>query len=221
MTGHPQLPLDFDHRPALTEDDFLVAPCNSDAVAWLDKWPLWPGPALSIYGPPGCGKTHLSQVFMSISGGRKIVPDQLRQSDPVDLFGDASALVLDDAREFLGDENALLHLYNTARETGRHIMMTSINPPSRWKIGLADLRSRLNATSSIGIGAPDDDLISAVLVKLFADRQLKVDSDVVSYMLARMERSFEAARRLVEEADAMAMAKRRNITIPLVSALFR
>ncbi len=158
---------------------------------------------------------------MSLSGGRKIVPDQLRGSDPLDLFGDASALVLDDARNFLGDETGLLHLYNTAKETDRHIMLTSINPPTRWNVGLADLRSRLNATNSIGIGPPDDALISAVLAKLFNDRQLKVDNDVVAYMLARMERSFEAARRLVREVDAVALAERRNITIPLVSTLFR
>ncbi len=221
MTLHSQLALDFDHRPALTGEDFLVAPPNAEAVAWLDRWPGWPGPALVVHGPPGCGKTHLAMVFMSLSGGRLVAPDQLRTDDPPDIFGDAPALVLDDAQSFLGQEEALLHLYNTALETGRHMMLTSDSPPSRWTVRLADLGSRLNSASSVGIGEPDDALISAVLVKLFADRQLKVEEGVIGYMLTRMERSFEAARRLVEAVDAKALAERRNITVKLVSSVMQ
>lgn len=213
-----QLALEFDHRPALSGEDFLVAPCNRDAVAWLDRWPDWPTPVLAIFGPPGCGKTHLAQVFRAISGARQIKPEDLAHDEPPRLIAGAPALLMDDAEDCLAaaHEEALLHLYNLLRETGVRMMMTACRPPARWTIGLADLASRLSAATAVGIGPPDDPLMAALLVKQFADRQLKVDGDIVSFMLARMERSFGAVRALVAAVDAAALAERRNITVPLV-----
>ncbi len=217
MSEPRQLPLEFDHRPALSGDDFLVAPSNSDAVAWIDRWPQWPSPVLAIHGPAGCGKTHLARVFQALSGARSIGPDDLAASEPPALAA-APALVLEDAEVCLaaGHEETLLHLYNILAETGVRMLVTARRPPARWSVGLADLASRLGAAVAVGIGPPDDALIAAVLVKQFADRQLKVDGDVVSFMLARMERSFAAAGALVAAVDAAALAERRNITVPLV-----
>ena len=215
-----QLALDFEHRPALTGEDFLVAPCNADAVAWLDRCPDWPGPALAVHGPRGCGKTHLALVFQGMSGAKAITHDMLLLGNPPGLMGDAPAVVLDDAEECLGAEEALLHLYNWVNQSGGRMLMTALSPPARWPISLPDLSSRLKAATAVGVGAPDDALIAAVLVKLFADRQLKVDEDVIGYMLSRMERTFDAARRLVEAVDARALAERRNITVPLVGQIF-
>lgn len=219
--GYAQLPLAFDHRPALSGEDLLVAASNQAAVAWIDRWPDWPAPALVVFGPAGCGKTHLGQVFAHRSGARAITPQTLAREEPARLVHDAPACLIDDAEAALahGLEEPLLHLYNTAAEAGRRLMLTARRAPSRWDVKLADLRSRLNAALAVEIGPPDDGLIAAVLVKLFADRQLKVDTDVVSFLLARMERSFDAARRLVAALDAAALAERRNITVPLARAV--
>jgi chromosomal replication initiation ATPase DnaA len=218
LTAHPQLTFAFDHRPALSGEDFLVAPNNSEAVAWLDRWPDWPSPVLAVHGPPACGKTHLAQVFMARSGAVLVAPEAIAESDPGLLLGDARACVIDDAEALVteGREEALLHFYNTVSEASRHLLLTSLRAPARWGAGLADLRSRLVAATTVAIGPPDDALIAAVLVKLFADRQLRVDEDVVSYMMARMERSLEEARRLVGLVDGTALAEGRKITVPLV-----
>ncbi|MDA0305500.1 MAG: DnaA/Hda family protein [Proteobacteria bacterium] len=218
MSSVSQLALDFDFRPAFSGEDFLVAPPNAEAVGWLDAWPAWPGPALVIFGPEGSGKTHLAQVFRTISAAIMVGAADLRESQPPSYLGDAPAAVLENAEAVLGQglEEAVLHLYNHLKETGRHLMLTATQPPARWKIGLKDLSSRLNTATLAGIGAPDDALIAAVLVKQFADRQLKVDGEVITYMLARMERSFAAARHLVQSIDALSLAERRNITVPLV-----
>ena len=82
---------------------------------------------------------------------------------------------------------------------------------------LPDLRSRLAASPAVGVGVPDDALIGAVLVKMFSDRQLQVNQDVITYLLARMERSFAAARRIVAVLDTKALAAKRRITIPFAA----
>tara|TARA_B100000315_G_scaffold236754_1_gene252872 strand:+ start:165 stop:860 length:696 start_codon:yes stop_codon:yes gene_type:complete len=221
VTEAGQLTLDFEHRPALGGEDFLVAPPNAEAVGWLDAWPKWPGTALILFGPAGSGKTHLAQVFQAISRACMIRSADLLESQPPSYLGDAPAAILENADAVLaetggGKEEAILHLYNVLRESDRHLLMTAKQPPARWGIGLKDLSSRLNAASQAGIGAPDDALIAAVLVKQFQDRQLRIDEDVISFILARMERSFEAARRMVRAIDDEALRERRNITVPLV-----
>jgi DnaA regulatory inactivator Hda len=218
VSGHRQLPLAFEHRPSLTGDNFLVVESNRDAVGWLDRWPDWPTPALVIYGPAGCGKTHLTHAFLARNGGRSLSILDLSADEPRDLIEDVPACVIEDAERFLkaGLEGALLHLYNALKEGGGHLLLTSRQPPSRWQVRLADLRSRLNAATTVAIGAPDDMLMEAVVVKLFADRQLKIGPDVVAFMLARMERSFEAARDLVSRIDAAALNTQRKITQRLV-----
>ncbi len=218
-----QLLLRFEHRPALTGDDFYVAEGNRTAVLWIDRWPDWPTPALAIYGPAGCGKSHLAQVFLERTGGRRLTAEDLIARPPHDLIEGVPACVVDDAERVVaaGHEQPLLHLYNTVKETGRHMLLTSRLPPSRWTARLPDLRSRLNAAAAIPIAEPDDALMKAVLVKLFSDRQLRVDEDVLAFMLTRMERSFAAARDLVARVDEGALKTKRNISVSLVSGILR
>ena len=196
MTRSGQLTLDLGHRPSLGREDFLVAPCNKDAIAWVDRWPDWPGPALVIHGPAGCGKTHLAQVWRQCSGA----PES-------SVFEDADRQV---------DDVALFHLFNRHAEEGTHLLVTARTPPARWPGRLPDLVSRLAASPTVEITPPDDTLVTQVLVKLFADRQLDVGAGVMPFLVNHMERSFAAARRLVAAADAAAMAEKRPITVPLV-----
>lgn len=210
---HPrQLALDLGHRAALGREDFLVAPSNRDAVAWLDRWPAWPAPALVLFGPAGCGKTHLAEVWRQHSGAGLIAAGSIAAAALPVLSG--APLVVEDAdRGF--EERSLLHLYNMIAEAGRHLLLTARTPPSRWQLALPDLRSRLLAVPAVAVQPPDDSLIAAVLVKLFADRQLRIGSEVVGFLVERMERSFAAARAVVTALDAAALEGRRNVTVPL------
>ena len=219
MTGTAQLPLELAPRPALGREDFLVAPSNEVAVAWIDRWPDWPGPVLALYGPPGCGKTHLCQVWRAASGAVEIDGPRLARAEPPELLGAARVCVLDDAEAILGGEAAvaerLLHLFNSVVERGGQVLLAAQAAPARWPCGLADLGSRLAAATAVRLEAPDDGLIEAVLVKLCADRQLAVGEEVLRYLLARMERSFAAARSLVAALDRASLAEGRAVTVPL------
>ncbi len=209
-----QLPLDLGHRPALGRADFLVAPCNAEAIAWLDRWPHWPAPALALYGAAGSGKTHLAHVFAARAAATNIDPAQLKTERVPALLGDAAAAIVDDADRAAA--KPLLHLYNLLAERRGHLLVVAHRPPARWRIGLADLRSRLRAAPAVAVAPPDEALIAAVLVKLFADRQLAVGEEVVAYLALHLERSFAAARDAVAALDTAALAERRRITVPLV-----
>lgn len=196
--------------------DFLVAESNADAVRWLRQWPVWPTPTLIIHGPAGCGKTHLACAFAGRIGAPVLAARELSGSDPLAILAEAPGAVIDDAEACAGEgERALLHLVNAAGEAGRTLLLTAGQPAAHWPIALADLRSRLKAATSVGIGEPDDALMRSVLGKLFVERQLRVGEEVLSYILARIERSLGAAGALVARLDAEALAAKRPVTIPL------
>lgn len=184
-----QLPLELGHRPAQGRDDFLVAPCNAASVAWIDRWPDWPGHALALFGPAGAGKSHLVHVFAGRSAARVIAPAELSPARVPELLGEARAWAIDGADAGV-DERALLHVINLANERGGHLLLTGRIAPARWPIALPDLASRLAAMPAIAIEPPDDAVLAAVMVKLFADRQLAVGTEVVAYLVSRIDRSF-------------------------------
>ena len=214
-----QLVLDLGHRPALGRADFLVSRCNADAVAWIDRWPEWPAPGLVMWGPAASGNSHLGQVWRARAGAPMITADDLDNREPPDLAGEVGAVYVDGADRIAGDarrERVALHVYNLIAGQGGHILFSARTPPGRWAIGLADLSSRLNALPAAAIAPPDDAVLGAVLLKLFTDRQLQVGVDVIQFAVTRMERSFEAAERLVAAVDAAALAAQRRVTVPLL-----
>lgn len=220
VSDRAQLALGFVSSPAMGCADFLVAQSNADAANWLRRWPLWPTPTLIIHGPGGCGKTHLAHAFAGRTGVSLVSARELAGIDPLAVLAGTPGAVIDDAQACVGDgERILLHLVNAVGETGRTLLLTARQPAAHWPIALADLRSRLRAATSVGIGEADDALMRAVLGKLFVERQLKVGEEVLSYILARIERSVAAAGLLVARLDAEALATQRPVTIPLVRKL--
>ena len=214
MSGGVQLAFDLAGRPALGREDFLVAPTNRDAVAWIDRWPDWPAPALALVGPPGSGKTHLAHVWQARSDAALMEAGAVARWEPGALAGEAPMCIVEHADRKV-DETALFHLYNFIAERNGALLLTARTAPARWPVRLPDLASRLKAAPVASIAPPDDAMIEAVLVKLFADRQLRVGPEVVSFVLARMERTFDAARGIVAALDQTAMQGRRAITVPL------
>jgi chromosomal replication initiation ATPase DnaA len=212
-TGQPrQLPLDLATAPALSRDDLVVSDANREALAALDAWPEWRAPAMILAGPPGAGKSHLAAIWARRSGALRIEPSRLDVLPP-----GARQFLLDDADAPPVDEVGLFHLINHVRAVDGHLLMTARRFPAAWGVRLPDLASRLRAATLVEIGEPDDALLAAVVTKLFADRQVEVDAVVVLYLVRRMERSLDAARRLVERLDLMAMERKVRITRALAA----
>jgi chromosomal replication initiation ATPase DnaA len=223
VNHHLQIPFDLGHRNALGRDDFLISPSNQDAVAWIDLWPDWPAPALVLYGPPACGKTHLAAVWGEKSGAACIDLKNLNDVSVRDMAQSSKHILIEDADALIGNveaEKGLFHLYNLFKEEGRTMLVTLKEPPVRRSFALPDLASRLRAAPCVAIREPDEALLTAVLVKLFNDRQVRVDDSIIQYILARMERSFHAARDIVDMADKAALKEKRAINPALIKNLF-
>jgi chromosomal replication initiation ATPase DnaA len=200
-----QLPLSLPHRPQMTRADFLVGAANAAALALIDAWPAWPASTVVLAGPPGSGKSHLVEIWRARSAGSVAAAGDLAAVSPEDLVG-APAVALEDIHIRTYPETALFHLLNLARERGTSLLLTTRVPVADLNIGLPDLASRLKTAQPVELGAPDDALLRAVLVKLFADRQLAVETDLIEYILRRTERSLEAVNALVERIDREALA---------------
>jgi chromosomal replication initiation ATPase DnaA len=209
-----QLAFDLEFRAALGREDFLVSPVNQAAVATIDDWEHWPQRAHAIAGPPGSGKSHLVEVWRSSSRAMRVDGAALAESD-VQAATDAGAIAVEDLDRGIGEERILFHLFNLAREERLALLVTTRALPGEIEITLPDLRSRLRAMALTRIEPPDEGLLRALLVKLLADRQLEVGPRVIEYVIPRMERSADAARRFVRELDRQALAARRLVTVHL------
>ena len=215
-----QLVLDLPHRTALGREDFLMTPSNAAAVAMIDRYPDWPSSAMVLVGEPGSGKTHLLEVWRQMSKAPIVDAREIGSHRPDGLLSQG-ALAIDNAPGPQLDERRLFHLLNLARQTGGHILLASTGHPVAWPVSLADLSSRLKALPVARLEPPDDALLRGVLVKQFADRQLAVDEPVLNYLVVRMPRSLEAARRLVAEIDNLALEEHSAVTRPLAARVLQ
>jgi chromosomal replication initiation ATPase DnaA len=214
-----QLVLELPHMPSLGGDDFLVSGSNEQAVALINAWPDWPGPVAVLSGPQGSGKTHLVNVWRAVSGAPAFPASALPAAVAL-VVERPGPIAVEDFDERIVDETEAFHLINLARERCFNLLITGRRPPGEWAISLPDLRSRLRSAALVTIEEPDEALLSAVLVKLFADRQLSVEPGVIGYLMRRMERSMAAAQKLVDALDRAALAEKRAVTRALAAKLF-
>lgn len=212
-----QLILDLPVRAARGRAAFFVSPANELAVAQIDAWCDWPDRKLALIGPEGAGKTHLANVWAELSGAEVIYAADLPDAD-LPALAAAGAVAVENVDRIAWDgpaERSLLHLHNMVQSAGGALMVTARTPPRDWPLALPDLASRMQATATVHLSPPDDALLAAVLVKLFADRQLTVQPDLIAFLVDRMERSFAAAAETVAMIDHEALATGRRPAIKL------
>lgn len=213
-----QLTLDLPVAPRHEAEDFLAGASNAAAFGFIERWPDWPDSLVHLRGPTGSGKTHLAAIWAARAGARTLAAAAV-VPDLVPTLVGTGAFVLEDLDRGPLDEGALFHLVNLARELGAFVMATSAAALERCGIATPDLLSRLRLAPSVAIGAPDDALLRAVLVKLFHDRQLAVELNVVEFLANRIERSLAVAAAVVAELDREALSRGRRVTRPMAATL--
>jgi chromosomal replication initiation ATPase DnaA len=217
--GSEQLALTLEHAERFGREDFLEGPSNRAALTSIARWPDWPDRIVMLVGPEGSGKSHLAAIWAAAAGARIVAAAELTEAGLPQLV--AGALAVEDLAPGGFDERILFHLLNLARQAGSFMLLTARTAPAGWPLAVRDLASRLRALPVIALAPPDDPLLRAVIVKLFADRQATVDESLVGYLANRIERSFAAARAAVAALDREALRLQRPVTRALAVDLFR
>ena len=208
-----QYPLPLPHLKRMSAEDFMISDSNSEAAAWIDRWPEWPSHCLIVHGPLGTGKTHLANVWQGRSKALPLTPNDLSVNQVEGRF-----FIIDNADGVAGiaaAEENLFHLFNRLREDQGSLLLTSTTPPAQWGLKLPDLRSRLVASLAVALQSPDDALLTAMLIKQFGDCQLQIESGVIDYILPRIERSAAAVRQMVIALDKASLATQRAVTVAM------
>ena len=211
-----QLAFDWPTGVALGPDDFFVSQANEQAFAMLSSPQAWPERKLVLVGPQGSGKSHLARVFQAQTDATLFNAANLPE-----MSGNRSDTVILEDMDRLpqGAEEAVFHLHNNLRAAGGTLLLTAKTAPSLWRIALPDLASRMQATTVVEITNPDDALLSALIMKHFADRQINPKPALVKYLSTRIERSFAAAADIVARLDAAALSQQRKINEKLAAQL--
>lgn len=212
-----QLTFDLARAAAAGAADFYVSAANR-AAHDLVLGPLpWPQGKLALVGPQGAGKSHLTRIWADRCGAT-VLPAAEVAALPRPAPG--AAVAVEDLQDLPpAQEEALFHLHNQLAATGGLLLLTADRAPARLAIRLPDLASRIQAAALARIGEPDDDLLFAIIAKLFGDRQLAPEPDLIPWLVQRLERSYASAHRAVAALDAAALAERREITRALARRL--
>ena len=213
-----QLIFKLSRRQAYNREDFFVSKTNSLAVKILENWKNFSSSGLVIVGPSACGKTHLAAVWSKETSAKSYDISTFFGIDLNHLI-DEKFIVLEDIEKLelipkdkrLIIEENILHIFNSLSANNGKILFTSCKFPRFWEIGLKDLLSRIMTLTIIELNMPDDNLLAAVMAKQFQDRQIKVDDEVLTYAISRMERSFLFAKTLVEALDVESLKLKKPI----------
>ena len=221
-----QLIFNLNRQGKIGLENFFISESNNLAVNTIKNWQHWPTKKIMLVGPTGSGKSHLANFWCNQSGAHKLAIGNLHEVDIVDL-SNSEALLIDDidnlkvlnrSKKQLVEEK-LFYLLNSTANTSCFLMMTSSAPVSSWGLQLPDLISRLKTSAFVELLPPDDELILAVLLKQFDDKQIKVSPEFILFVSKRINRTFDAIRKFVNAIDHLALKQKREVTIPIASEL--
>lgn len=204
-----QLTLELGHVAAQGEADFLVGDGNRLAHGRIMAFPHWPDPITLLTGPAKSGKSHLARIFGGRSQALFAGADDL---EDLAAHGGTAPLVVEDVDRLGYSEAGLFHLLNQSMREQRPLLLTAREDVAAWPLATDDVRSRIRRATAFTLELTDDIQLSQMFVKLFGDRQVKVDPKTISYLVARMERSTEEAVVLADLMDRLALAKGTAIT---------
>ena len=214
-----QLIFNFPFTTNYFEEDFFVSSSNFEAYKLIETWPKWPSRNINIYGPTGCGKSHLANILK-----KKINSFFINASDisnnSLALIKLKECLIIDNYENNI-EENLLYTIINQTHQSNQYVIINSDQPISSLEIKLEDLKSRLNSFSKITIDLPTDDLINVVLTKNFSDKQIQIDNKLIDFILKHINRSYEDIFNFIKKIDELSLSTGKSININLIKKVLK
>ena len=214
MSELNQLLLDFDHNIEFNEHDYYVSRSNYLAFNLIKNWPKWERKILNISGDTFSGKTHLAKIFQYKSNALYLGHSDINE----DVFKKIKlneSIVIDDF-EKIKNENLLYSLFNLIYQDNKYLLILSNRTISKMNYSLDDLNSRAKNCIFAQIENPDDDLIFAIIVKSFSDRQIKLEKKLLEFIIKRIERSYGKIYEFIYKVDELSLKKKKPINLKTI-----
>ena len=209
--------LKFELKQNFAYDDYFVSKCNYFAFNFIETWPKWEKNILNIYGEKFSGKTHLSEIFKKKNKGIIIKNDEIND----DFFNKIrfhENIILDNIG-YIDDEKTLYSIFNFVEQYNKYLIINSIVPINSIKFKLPDLKSRLNNCIFAKIDKPDDDMIFALVLKHFSDRQIKIEKKIIEYITKRIERSYGKIVDFIYKIDQFSLINKKSIDYKIIKKI--
>tara|TARA_B100002052_G_scaffold837_1_gene786 strand:+ start:190 stop:861 length:672 start_codon:yes stop_codon:yes gene_type:complete len=223
MKNSKQFYFKMPNKKALGIEDYIIADSNNFAFDLIVKILKGETDFGLISGPPYSGKTHLSKILIKNARNYKTLYFDRDYQNILDRLETSDILILEniDKVKHNKSEQDLFHIINFSKENNKKLLMTSRKPISEIDLNLEDLKSRLNSILEAKIKEPDDQLMKLILIKILNDKQLKINPNVIDFLVSRLERSYESINLFIEKIDKFSLEKSKKITIPLISDLLK
>ena len=209
-----QLIFNFPFKKNYLKQYFYVSKNNFNAFKLIESWPNWPSRLVNIFGPKGCGKTHLINILKSKIQS-VLIPSKSVTNDTLIKYKIKECLIIDDFENNI-EEKILYSIINMASQDNKYLIISSIVSLKDFEIKLSDLKSRLNSFLDIGIDLPTDDLLKVILTKNFSDKQIQISSKNIEYILKNIERSYEKVNSFSNSIDNLSLTKASPINLQLI-----
>ena len=209
-----QLIFNFPFKRNYLKQDFYVSENNFKAFKLIESWPKWPSRLVNIFGPTGCGKTHLINILKTKINSIIKLSNDISEGI-LKEYKTKECLIIDDYKGDV-DEKILYSLINQANQDNKYIIISSLTSIKKLKTTLEDLKSRFTSFVDIGIDLPTDDLIRVILTKNFSDKQIQVSEKNIEYILRNIERSYEKINTFSNSIDSLSLTKAQPIKLHLI-----
>ena len=209
-----QLIFNFPFKRNYLKQDFYVSKNNFNAFKLIDSWPKWPSRLVNIFGPKGCGKTHLINILQTkiqslLILSKNVSPDILVE------YKTKECLIIDDFNNNI-DEKTLYSIINQSYQDNKYLIISSPISIKKFKTELIDLRSRFSSFVDIGIDLPTDDLVRVILTKHFSDKQIQISEKNIEYILKNIDRSYEKINNFSNSIDSLSLTKAQPVKLQLI-----
>jgi len=217
MTDLNQLLLQFNYNQNFNYNDFFVSKSNFFAFQLIKNWPRWEKNILNIHGEKFCGKTHLANIFYNKNKGIKIYKNQINNEifKKLKLYEN----IIIDGFKNETDEKLLYSLFNLVDSDNKFLLVNSITPINEIEFNLKDLRSRSKNCLFAKIDNPDDELMFAIILKNFSDRQIKIDKKLIEFIIKRIDRSYGKIGEFIYKIDELSLKKKKPIDFKIIKEI--
>ena len=209
-----QLTFKFPFKTSYFEKDFFVSKNNFAVYKLIESWPNWPDKKINIFGPKGCGKTHLANILFKKINSTIIKADEIK-SDFIEKTKQKKCLIIDDYKNNV-DEKLFYSILNQIIQSDQYIVINSLKPIKKENINLIDLKSRLESFIDFGIDLPTDDLLRVIITKSFSDMQIGINTKLLEYIIKNIDRSYEKIFKFIREIDLISLSTGKSININLI-----